>query len=240
MMIYCTEACVLACCVTLDEKCACSLSRVILAWAGKKSKGKLFFLDSLPWERVNVVFSMKKYLFFLPLLPYPSLPQHSPNLTDYKEAERQNWAGWGWLRMAAIQKQWPGIRCCFRSEHADLSWESQGVIHIMGEWLRENTDVFCCTKLQYWNPGWVCLLPAMMHMDLKRTSIKCVHWQAHLSVYTSHRTLWVREVYHGHCTALVSALGKNRFIPKVVLMLDLNANKIPCFSVYSLNIFMFT
>lgn len=177
----------------------------------------------------------KKVPFFSPFLPYPALPPHSPNLTDYKEAERQNWAGWGWLRMAAIQKQWPGIRCCFRSEHADLSGESQGVIHTVGEWLRENIDVFCCTKLQYWNPGWVCFLPGMMQIDLQRTSIKSVCWQTHHSVRTFHRTPWVREVHHRHCTALVSALGKTKFIPKVVLLLDLNAKKIPCLSVYSLN-----
>lgn len=119
----------------------------------KQRETQMFFLGSLPWDRVNVVFFhmaqavFSKHPFFL--------PSHllSPYLTDYKEAEKQNWAGWGWLWMATIQEQRPGVCCCLRSEYADFSGEPQGVLHVVGEWLGTTIDVFCRSKLEDWNRG---------------------------------------------------------------------------------------
>lgn len=56
----------------------------------KQRETQMFFLGSLPWDRVNVGFFhtaqavFSKHLFFL--------PSHllSPYLTDYKQAEKQN------------------------------------------------------------------------------------------------------------------------------------------------------
>lgn len=145
--------------------------------------------------------------------------------------------------MATIQEQWPGIHCCFGSEYADFSRESQGIVHIMGEWLNTNIDAFWCTKLECWNPGWLYLLPPRkVHIDLQRTA-------KHIAQLRDfHSTSWAMEVHQRHCLALVSVLGRNKIIIQgrtkiiiqAVLLLDLKANRMPCLSVYSLKVFMLT